>query len=1411
MQIGATMTAHLYNWKRFWSPRTSQINLANDGYLPDPEGEWTRSLNPLLVPFESIGEVPCLGLLGEPGTGKSFALGAQRSAIEAKIKEQGGETVWLDLHQYSSEDRLVGELFESPTFTAWAMGSHCLHVFLDSLDECLMQVRTVANIVVDKLRSCPRDRLYLRITCRTANWPNSLENGLTEFWGEQAAKVYELAPLRRADVIEAARANGLNTDALLEAIDGAGAVPLAIKPITLQFLLTTFGRDRQLPSKQADLYLDGCQLLCEETNEERRDAGLIGNLTAKQRMAVAGRIAAVTLFANRAAAWTGVDKGDVPLEDVVVEELSGGTVKLNGDEFAVTESAARETLGTGLFTSRGPKRMGWAHQTYAEFLAARFLMQQRMTLPQMMSLLVHPDDPEQRVVPQLHGVTAWLAAIDPKVFAKVSKTDPDVLLLSDVLSVDEASRAALVESFLRMLDERRIQFPGFGTHWLYRKLAHPNLATQLGAFIHDQTRTLVAWREAIDIATACEVKALQDDLANIALDQSRPLELRTSAAHAVAHLGDSATKAKMKPLAAGQAGEDPEDELKGCGLRAVWPEHITATELFAFLTPPKRANLYGAYRAFLRQELVDHLEPQHLPLAFVWIRDQITKGVFADSFEELADEIMSRAWEHLESPEVLDSFARTAVLRLERMYAIGGDTIAKKIQGVSSADGSKRRSLVRAMVPLFAEAGKAVVSLCYHRTPLVRSGDALWMIGELLGATSANTKRVWARLIRHVLDWRVAEQFEAVIAARDEPLLAEELSRLLEPVVLGSPEAQRMKDEYLEAQKWQEGRSHDRPLVEPPPQERIAVLLDRFESGDTSAWWQLNLAMTLEPNSPRYGDEVDVDLEKLPGWKAAGEITRARIMAAARRYLVLADPETQRWLGTNIWYRPAVAGYRALKLLLAEDPASVESIPPNVWEKWAPTVLAYFPLMESQADGLDRELLKRAYSSSPESVAEALIKLIDKENKGGNYIFITRRVQCCWDEHLAAALAAKVRDQNLNPTGMNCLLSDLLDHGVAEARAYAEPLIRVPSPTEGDERLRAVLAAATLLTHTEDAAWGSVWPAVLKDRQFGREVFSRIASEHYDGGIPAQRLNEDQLGELYVWLARQYPHAEDPRFDGAHAVGPREMLGDFRDGILAHLKSRGTNKACEAIQRAAEELPELERLSWTLAEARAVTRGHTWMPPMPEDIIKLASDSETRLVQSGDQLLEVLIESLQRLEKEFQGETPAAESLWDKVSKGVYRPKDENSLSNYIKRHLGKDLEQKGIVSNREVQIRRGTGGASGESTDIHVDAVAPRGAGAAYVKVSVIIEVKGCWHAELDTAMEAQLVDRYLKDNQCQHGLYVVGWFNCPQWDPEDSRHKQAPKYDIEEARRGLEAQAVGLSQGAVRVKAFVIDTALR
>ncbi len=187
-------------------------------------------------------------------------------------------------------------------------------------------------------------------------------------------------------------------------------------------------------------------------------------------------------------------------------------------------------------------------------------------------------------------------------------------------------------------------------------------------------------------------------------------------------------------------------------------------------------------------------------------------------------------------------------------------------------------------------------------------------------------------------------------------------------------------------------------------------------------------------------------------------------------------------------------------------------------------------------------------------------------------------------------------------------------------------------------------------------------------------------------------------------------------------------------------------------------------------------------------------------------MLEVLLESLDRLELELQGETSAVRDLWDKQVDNVsFRPLDENAFSDYVKRFLDRDLQDQGIIVNREVELRRSHGGRPGERTDIHVDAILKKSYGGTCDQITVIIEVKGCWHNELKTAMQTQLVERYLADNPCPYGLYLVGWFNCQQWDTNDSRRDRSPKMNLNEARKYFDNQAEKLSTNNM-VRAYTL-----
>jgi hypothetical protein len=83
----------------------------------------------------------------------------------------------------------------------------------------------------------------------------------------------------------------------------------------------------------------------------------------------------------------------------------------------------------------------------------------------------------------------------------------------------------------------------------------------------------------------------------VALDVGDNSHVRAGAVSALKHCGDASVPPLIRPLAAGQAGPDPNDDIKGNALDLLWPDDITAAELFPLLTPTAD-NYFGAYALF---------------------------------------------------------------------------------------------------------------------------------------------------------------------------------------------------------------------------------------------------------------------------------------------------------------------------------------------------------------------------------------------------------------------------------------------------------------------------------------------------------------------------------------------------------------------------------------------------------------------------------------------------------------------------------------------------------------------------------------------------------------------------------------------------------------------------------------------
>ena len=95
---------------------------------------------------------------------------------------------------------------------------------------------------------------------------------------------------------------------------------------------------------------------------------------------------------------------------------------------------------------------------------------------------------------------------------------------------------------------------------------------------------------------------LISDCLSIALDTTEEIYTRRIATIAVKNVGSSDDKEKLKPLVIGNVGKDPDDDLKGYGLEATWPEILSSDEFFSSLSIPKRKNYLGSYIFFIHKK-----------------------------------------------------------------------------------------------------------------------------------------------------------------------------------------------------------------------------------------------------------------------------------------------------------------------------------------------------------------------------------------------------------------------------------------------------------------------------------------------------------------------------------------------------------------------------------------------------------------------------------------------------------------------------------------------------------------------------------------------------------------------------------------------------------------------------------------
>jgi hypothetical protein len=194
--------------------------------------------------------------------------------------------------------------------------------------------------------------------------------------------------------------------------------------------------------------------------------------------------------------------------------------------------------------------------------------------------------------------------------------------------------------------------------------------------------------------------------------------------------------------------------------------------------------------------------------------------------------------------------------------------------------------------------------------------------------------------------------------------------------------------------------------------------------------------------------------------------------------------------------------------------------------------------------------------------------------------------------------------------------------------------------------------------------------------------------------------------------------------------------------------------------------------------------------------------SETRVMRLRvgvpKRVLEAVIDALELAQRDLDSELSGAAELWHRRQDGLV-PVSEPEGSSWLQRRLTEKLSgERGIILHREVQVTHPVGPALGQRTDLHVNAVVPHRDAAA--ETLTIVEVKGCWNPEVETALETQLVGDYLRGTGNRYGIYLVIWFEGERC---AGRDRDATMQALAELARQLEDRhAVYLRVVAVNVR---------
>ncbi|MCC3332976.1 hypothetical protein [Nocardia abscessus] len=597
-------------------------------------------------------------------------------------------------------------------------------------------------------------------------------------------------------------------------------------------------------------------------------------------------------------------------------------------------------------------------------------------------------------------------------------------------------------------------------------------------------------------------------------------------------------------------------------------------------------------------------------------------------------------------------------------------------------------------------------------------------------------------------------------------------------------------------------------------------ILDEARAGDNGSMWLLVKRLQIDRQTGRRGNPSG----PMRAWPAAAGLDDplSDLAELAIRYLSAENDHADDWIekqDTGDWR--SWSGYALLTEL--DNDHRLGELPESAWASWTASILKEFVGASTSFDEPSRlRLLRLSASHAPKVLAWRMTQIAVSAHRHNRHPYELKPIDFGWDTELqrtgeqlllqlsiaigvlpGSALAQRLDDPYLHDFALvqdrdgieatlatwNLFLTRLLAVGGETAHMAADGAVAV----RGDDSIKgraAVLAAQSLLTIDAKAWWSRIRAMVNDSAQFGLAL--SIACVHTEAEVSISKaLDDAELAEIYLWLSNLYAPEDDATSFEAHFVTEDEQARRWRDRTLQVLGERATAEAIRCLRDLSQRYPDRLAILGALVTATKQYALAGWSRATARDVIEVLKNPAQRVIRVSTDLLVVVEEALDDIGRELASH---CELLWDRTP-GIrrrkknpgsedkedvldrWRPKPEAALCAYLAHELTLRLGGYRVAVNREVLILPTDPYGAGDRTDILIDAHTQTVDTDASQHIKLVIEVKGAWNVDVETAQETQLVDRYLPEARTEVGIYLVGWYPIELWDAAGDKRKTKAK----------------------------------